>query len=95
MVRQNKSLLKSEPECGTTSATAEMPSVTENNRIIPAIHKVGNHSFLYYIGAAHQLSANSRKKRFVNPIKIEVTRRSRMETILGKSPAIFNGHQPP
>ena len=27
---------------------------------------------------------NSRKKRFVNPIKIEVTRRARTETILGK-----------
>ena len=38
---------------------------------------------------------NSRKKRFVNPIKIEVTRRARTETILGKSPAICNGHQPP
>ena len=38
---------------------------------------------------------NSRKKRFVNPIKIEVTRSARMETILGKFPAIFNGHQPP
>ena len=38
---------------------------------------------------------NSRKKRFVNPVKIEVTRRARMEMILGKSPAIFNGHQPP
>ena len=35
------------------------------------------------------------KKRFVNPIKMEVTRRARTETILGKSPAIFNGHQPP
>ena len=38
---------------------------------------------------------NSRKKRFVNPIRIEVTRRARTETILGKSPAISNGHQPP
>ena len=38
---------------------------------------------------------NSRKKRFVNPIKIEVTRRARTEMILGKSPAIYNGHQPP
>ena len=38
---------------------------------------------------------NSRKKEFVNPIKIEVTRRARTETILGKSSAIFNGHQPP
>ena len=27
---------------------------------------------------------NSRKKQFVNPIKIEVTRRARTETILGK-----------
>ena len=44
---------------------------------------------------AHGLSVNSRKKRFVNPIKIEVTRRARTETILGKSPAIFNEHQPP
>ena len=35
------------------------------------------------------------KKRFVNPIKIEVTQRARTETILGKSPAISNGHQPP
>ena len=38
---------------------------------------------------------NSRKKRFVNPIKIEVTRRARTEMILGKSPAIYNGYQPP
>ena len=38
---------------------------------------------------------NSRKKRIVNLIKIEATRRARTETILGKSPAIFNGHQPP
>ena len=44
---------------------------------------------------AHGLSVNSRKKRIVNLIKIEVTRRARTETILGKSPAIFNGHQPP
>ena len=35
------------------------------------------------------------QKQFVNPIKIEVTRRARRETILGKSPAISNGHQPP
>ena len=49
----------------------------------------------FYIGSAHRLSVNSRKKRFVNPIKIEVTQRARMETILGKSPAILNGHQPP
>ena len=28
-------------------------------------------------------------------VLIEVTRSARMETILGKSPAIFNGHQPP
>ena len=48
-----------------------------------------------YIGLTQWLSVNSRKKRFVNPIKIEVTRRARTETILGKSPAIFNGHQPP
>ena len=40
-------------------------------------------------------TVNSRKKRFVNPIKIEVTRRARTETNLGKSPAIPNGHQPP
>ena len=32
---------------------------------------------------------------FVNPIKIGVTQRARMETILGKAPAIFNGHEPP
>ena len=38
---------------------------------------------------------NRRKKRFENPIKIEVTRRARMATILGKPPAISNGHQPP
>ena len=38
---------------------------------------------------------NSRKKRFVNPIKIEVTRKARTEMILGKYLAIFNGHQPP
>ena len=38
---------------------------------------------------------NSRKKRFVNPIEIEVIKSARMETILGKSPAICNGHQPP
>ena len=41
------------------------------------------------------MSVNSRKKRFVNPIKIGVTRRARIETIWGKAPAIFNGHQPP
>ena len=44
---------------------------------------------------AHRLSVNSRKKRFVNPRKIEVIRSGRMEKILGKSPAIFIGHQPP
>ena len=49
---------------------------------------------LQNLGAAHRLLVNSRKKRIVNPIKIEVTRRARTETILGKSPAIFNGHQP-
>ena len=49
----------------------------------------------YYIGSAQRLSVNSRKKRIVNPIKIEVTRRARTEMILGKSPVIFNGHQPP
>ena len=38
---------------------------------------------------------NSKKKRFVNPMKIEVTQRARTETILGKSPVILNGHQPP
>ena len=42
-----------------------------------------------------QLSVNSRKKQFVNPIKINVTRRARTERILGKSPAILNEHQPP
>ena len=41
------------------------------------------------------MSVIRRKKWFVNPIKIKVTRRARTETILGKSPAIFNGHQPP
>ena len=35
------------------------------------------------------------KKRFVNLIKIGVTRRARMEIILGKTPVISNGHQPP
>ena len=38
---------------------------------------------------------NSRKKQFVNPIKIEVTRWARIETILGEAPAIVNRHQPP
>ena len=38
---------------------------------------------------------NSKKKPFVHPIKIEVTRKARTETILGKAPAIFNGPQPP
>ena len=37
----------------------------------------------------------SSKKRFVNPIKIEVTQSIRMETNLGKAPAISNGLQPP
>ena len=35
---------------------------------------------------------NSRKKRFVNSIKIEVTGSARMETILGKTSAIFDGN---
>ena len=47
------------------------------------------------MGSAHGLSVSSRKKQFVNPIKIEGIRRARTETILGKSPAILNGHQPP
>ena len=40
------------------------------------------------------MSVNRRKKRFVNPIKIEVTRRARMETILGKSPATSSSRLP-
>ena len=50
---------------------------------------------LYYIGLTQRLSVNSRKKWFVNPIKIGVTQRFRMEIIFAKTPAIFNGHHPP
>ena len=49
----------------------------------------------YYIGLEPCPSVNSGRKRFVNPIKIELTRSVRMETTLGKAPAIYNGHQPP
>ena len=52
-------------------------------------------TLFYYIGLEPSPSVNSRKKRFVNPIKIELTRSVRMETTLGKAPAIYNGHQPP
>ena len=35
------------------------------------------------------------KKTIVNPIKVVVTQSARMETIIRKATAIFNGHQPP
>ena len=49
-------------------------------------------TLFYYIGLKQGPLVNSRKKRFVNPIKIAVTRSDRMETTLGKTPAIFNGN---
>ena len=52
-------------------------------------------ALFYSIGLTSRLSVNSRKKWFVNSIKIGVTRRARMEIILGKTPAISNAHQPP
>ena len=52
-------------------------------------------TLFYYIGLTQRLSVNSRKKRFVNPMQIEVIRIARMETLFGKFHAIFNGHQPP
>ena len=42
-----------------------------------------------------RLSVNSRKKLFVNLIKIGVIQSAKMETILEKAPAFFNVHQPP
>ena len=50
---------------------------------------------IFLKGLTQRLSVNSRKKRFVNPIQIGVTQRAKMERILGMTPAISNGHQPP
>ena len=53
------------------------------------------HTLLYEIGLSQRPSVNSRKKRFVNPIEIEVTQSIRIKKNLGKASAMSKGHHHP